>query len=348
MPTYKTPGVYIEEIASGARPIEAVSTSVTAFLGIAPNDDVSVGQATKVASYADFERHFGGTPHRGNTLANAVAGFFMNGGTLCYVINLGAGVVSVGQDMLAALDHLDEINLIAAPGFVDDDSYQALTTHCDLRGDRMAILDAPLGFSYDPSIDPIAQSEHGFGALYTPWIKIRDAISGDAIYQPPSGHIAGLFAQTDALRGVHVSPANVILNGALGLNQDYPSDEITAMAASGVNAIKTFPNGIKVWGARTIAPSWSQWRYVPVRRLMMMIRRSIQLGTAWSVFEPHDETLWTSVSRDVTGFLHGIWREGALAGAKPDEAFYARCDRTTMSQSDIDRGQLILEIGVAP
>ncbi len=296
-------------------------------------------------------------------LATAVAGFFANGGSSCYVVNLGMSGDALNPADMLLIDAIDRISLVAAPGYTDPASYEALIGDCERRGDRFAILDTPA------KIDPLERfdrearigddgrtgglrprrSERGLGAVYTPWIVTHDALSGARTTQPPSGHVAGLYARSDAMRGVHKAPANMPVRGALDLTRQISDTEQEVLNPLGVNCIRSFPGeGIMVWGARTLADSASEYRYVPVRRLVTMISQSIERGTRWVVFEPNDAPLWKSLRRDIGAFLHFLWREGALAGATPEEAFFAECDAETTTQADIDGGRVVAVFGVAP
>lgn len=365
VPRYLGPGVYIEEVPGGARPITPVGTSTAAFLGQAPDPQAARRVPTAIMGFAEFQRLFAGhgaAASSGAVLANAVAGFFANGGSHCYVVNLGASEGPLAPDDLLLLDAIDEISLVAAPGVSDAASYDVLIGDCERRGDRFAILDTPA------AIDPLERferqsrpgddtstgglrprsSKRGLAAVYTPWIVIHDALSGAPTTQPPSGHVAGLFARIDAERGVHKAPANAALAGALSLTRSISRAEQDGLNPLGINCIRSFHDGIKVWGARTLADSSSEWRYVPIRRLVTMISQSVALGTRWVVFEPNDEPLWQALRRDVDAFLHTLWRDGALAGAKPEEAYFVRCDASTMTRDDIDNGRVVALIGIAP
>ncbi len=365
MPDHLAPGVYVDDAASGARPISMVGMSVAAIFGVAPRVDRFVGEPVPVTSLAKFKSAFinpmdgeePGAKPTANTLTNAVDGFLSNGGLRCYVVNLGAGVSSVLPAHLEPLDQLHEISLLVAPGFNDLTSYDTLTAHCETKRTCFAILDTPA------RIDPIhlmttpmvaggdgmlpPRSQHGSTAVYAPWIREPDVMTGEIVDQPPSGHIAGAFARTDAMQGVHKAPANTPLIGATGLTQAISSADQAVLNPLGVNCIKMDENGIRIWGARTLADASSEMRYTPVRRTVTMVTQSIQLGTRWVVFEPNDETLWKSVRRDIGAFLYTLWRNGVLHGAQAEHAFYVKCGTDTMSQQDIDAGRLIAEIGVA-
>jgi phage tail sheath protein FI len=166
---------------------------------------------------------------------------------------------------------------------------------------------------------------------------------------PPSGHIAGIYARTDATRGVHKAPANESIRGALNVTYRFTGEEQGELNPLGVNCIRFFAReGIRVWGARTLAAEASEWRYVNVRRLFNMIEESIAQSTRWVVFEPNDMSLWKAIRRDVSAFLMNLWRDGALMGTTPDEAFFVKCDEETNPPEVIDAGRVITVIGLAP
>ncbi len=166
---------------------------------------------------------------------------------------------------------------------------------------------------------------------------------------PPSGHLAGIYARTDSTRGVHKAPANEQIRGALNVNYRVSQDEQAVLNPEGVNCIRLFSReGIRVWGARTIAASDSEWRYLNVRRLFIMIKESIARSTRWVVFEPNDRFLWKSIRRDISAFLTLLWRQGALMGASPEESFFVQCDEETNTPEVIDAGRVVTMIGIAP
>jgi phage tail sheath protein FI len=192
-------------------------------------------------------------------------------------------------------------------------------------------------------------SDAGFGAYYFPWIVVQDPISGDQVTAPPSGHLAGVYARGDGTRGVHKAPGNEPIRGVIDLTYSVTRGEQELLNPAGVNCIRYFSDsGIRVWGARTLAPAASEWRYINVRRLFNMAEESIGRGTRWVVFEPNDYTLWKSVRRDVSAFLTRLWRAGALFGRTPEEAFFVKCDEETNPPEVIDAGQLVTVIGMAP
>jgi phage tail sheath protein FI len=195
-------------------------------------------------------------------------------------------------------------------------------------------------------------------AVYFPWLTVWSAETEAPIAVPPSGHIAGVYVRTDMERGVHKAPANEPVAGVIQRNvggtgplvDDITQSDQEILNPIGINCIRDFRRegrGILVWGARTTSSN-GDWRYVPVRRLYLYLKRSLEIGTQWVVFEPNDEPTWTGVTASVSGFLNVTWRNGALMGSTPDQAYFVRCDRTTMTQDDIDNGRLIIEIGFAP
>ena len=187
-----------------------------------------------------------------------------------------------------------------------------------------------------------------YGALYWPWIKVFDPIAGQARFVPPSGHIAGIWARNDDTRGVWKAPANEVIRGAISLELQLTKSEQDQLNPVGIDCIRAFPGrGIRVWGARTLS-SDPAWRYVNVRRLFNYIEESVIGGTQWVVFEPNDMALWQRVRRTINAFLVRTWRDGALLGATPQEAFYVKCDSETNPSEVIDAGQLVVEIGIAP
>lgn len=506
MPTvYQTPGVYIEELPSGSKPINGVSTSVAAFIGFTEKRPAgNTGQPHFVASWNQYVEDFGSFVKDTYTPL-AVYGFFLNGGSTCYVQSLattaetnlparpaaqrmqiaaknGAGsleltarpdapsgttvtveigdaegeganeeqfkvtvrapgredevfnglsmapasgrgartaadtitassklvraVLIEGQGTLAerrpanntftvnvpaasttaivssatfegsvekrsgigALAEIEDVTMVIAPdlmaGYVQgkltrDDVkavQTALLNHCELMQDRFAILDAL------PDLSPQevrnwrmveANFNSKYGAMYYPWIYVANpdpkAGPNDKMLKiPPSGHIAGLYARVDSERGVYKAPANEIIRGALKLERSVINSEQTILNPNGINCIRAFPGrGILVWGARTLS-SDTEWQYINVRRLFNYIEESIFEGTQWAVFEPNDMDLWERVKRTITAFLTRIWRDGALFGTTPEEAFYVKCDAELNPPSVRDVGMLIVEVGIAP
>jgi hypothetical protein len=236
---------------------------------------------------------------------------------------------------------------------------RAMIEHCELQKDRVAILDAPVrprsGESF--TLAEVQEwrsrfdSERGFGAFYYPWIKVVDPLriggkSTRAI--PPCGHVAGLYARSDFDIGVHKAPANGELFWAEDVTVEVNDAEQGVLNPEGINCIRAFPGrGIRVYGARTVSSN-PDWRFVNVRRLMLMIEEAVDEATQWAVFEPHDFTLRQMLVLSISSFLETLWRQGALVGATPAEAFYVKCDDTTNPPEVVAQGKIITEVGVAP
>jgi phage tail sheath protein FI len=248
---------------------------------------------------------------------------------------------------LAGFAETDDINIVSVP---DENAIDGLTgaivSHCENMADRIAVLQASQGASPGDLPPQTAISE--YAAIYYPHIEIVDPETGVRKLVPPGGHMAGVYARSDAENGVHKAPANETVRGAVDLEFPITKADQARLNPKGVNAIRSFPGrGIRVWGARTTSAN-PQWKYVNVRRLFLYIEESIDEGTQWAVFESNTERLWARVRQSVRNFLTTVWRDGGLAGTTPEEAFYVKADRTTMTQTDIDNGKLIVEIGVAP
>jgi hypothetical protein len=249
---------------------------------------------------------------------------------------------------IQALEDIEEISICAVPGMWSRTVQAALLAHCEQLKDRFAVLDTQRGLGVQGVMAFREPLDSTFAALYHPWLRVRDPVTAREVPIPPSGHVAGLYAATDVERGVHKSPANVVIQQIADLDDDINQREQDLLNPVGINALREFPNrGRRVWGARTLS-SIPEWRYVNVRRLFLFIEDSIKHGTQWVVFEPNGEPLWALVVQAVTNFLDTVWRTGALQGLRQEEAFYVRCDRSTMTQDDIDNGRLVVEIGIAP
>ncbi|MDQ0776166.1 phage tail sheath protein FI [Streptomyces aurantiacus] len=270
---------------------------------------------------------------------------------------------SADRTGFGGLEAVDEISMVAVPdlmaayqrGAIDLEAVKAvqlgLIAHCELMGDRVAVIDPP------PSLNArevrvwrqeTAGYDSKYAALYYPWVKIFDPASGQTRLTPPSGHVAGIWARNDFERGVHKAPANEVIRGAVDLELQITRGEQDLLNPIGVNCIRAFPGrGIRVWGARTLS-SDPAWRYLNVRRYFNYLEESILLGTQWVVFEPNDHNLWARIRRNISAFLVNEWRSGALFGQRPEEAFYVKCDDETNTPESVDLGRVICEIGIAP
>ncbi|MEV6415992.1 phage tail sheath family protein [Kribbella sp. NPDC051718] len=263
----------------------------------------------------------------------------------------------------SGLEAIEDVTIVAVPdlmsayqqGAIDLETVhsvqQAVITHCELMGNRMAVLDPPPALNAQQIKDwrmNQAGYDSKYAALYWPWAKTFDPASGRNILVPPSGHAAGIWARTDETRGVHKAPANEVVRGAIALETQITKAEHDLLNPIGVNCLRSFPGrGIRIWGARTLS-SDPAWRYVNVRRLFNYMEESILGGTQWVVFEPNDDALWARIRRTISSFLINEWRKGALFGLTADEAFFVKCDRETNPAEAIDAGQVTCQIGIAP
>ena len=357
MPEYLHPGVYIQEIDSGPRPIEGVPTSTAAFLG-----ETERGPLTPrlVTSYSEYERSFGGVFHPRKFMPHAINGFFENGGKrlfVCRVEGKDAAPPTVAdyETRLAWLENptgvdavaLRAISLVYAPN-ASAAVAKAVVGHCEKMRYRFAVIDCEEGQSAAANLKPFASiAGSSYGAFYYPWIVTPEPGSGTRTLTPPGGHVLGIYARSDTERGVFKAPSNEVVQGALDVEFNVTEAMQDVLNPKGVNVIRRFPGrGIRVWAARTMA-SDAEWKYINVRRLLIFLERSIDEGTQWAVFEPNDERLWGCVTDTIRQFLRAQWRAGALQGQTEQDAFFIKCDRTTMTQDDIDNGRLICLVGVA-
>jgi phage tail sheath protein FI len=395
MSKYLSPGVYVEEVPSAIRPIAGVGTSTAGFVGLAA-DDVTMpfrpgrplnpekivdedhytvapaGKAQLITNWEEFKNKFGDVQDGNLLLANAVYGFFNNGGTRCWVTRVTnltvdeAGKTPVDQvkDALVEFEAIDEIAIVAVPmptnvGAAGDANLarrvavrEMVLSHCENMGDRFAILDGeemvegalvPQGI-YSNAAGIAMGKKSDYGAVYFPWIDV----SGTGVYVPPSGHIAGIYAHVDGERGVHKAPANVAIRGALGVKYRVSKSQQDGLNPDGINVIRQFDGNITVWGGRTIGGNANtEFKYINVRRLFLYLRESIDEGTQWVVFEPNTPALWAKITRNVTAFLTNVWAAGALFGDTPEQAFYVKCDEETNPPEVRDLGQVVTEVGVA-
>jgi phage tail sheath protein FI len=224
---------------------------------------------------------------------------------------------------------------------------------------RFAVLDGlrPPNDSLADIQSQRQQYDSKYAGLYHPWLLVPDPFPANlariADYPiPPSGHVVGIYARVDIERGVHKAPANEVVRGITGLQRTLNKGEqdILNPFPVNVNVIRDFRTnnrGLRVFGARVMT-SDPDWRYINMRRLLIFIEASIDRGLQWVVFEPNGEGLWARVRRSISNFLTQVWRDGGLEGTKVEEAYFVKCDRTTMTQTDIDNGRLIVLVGVAP
>jgi len=359
MPTYLSPGVYVEEVSSGSAPIAGAGTSVAGFIaiinrnGTTPQAEtlVASGEIKLITNFTEFKQFFGDfskdNPEQ-NIFAHAVYGFFRNGGTRTYVtwVSDAKGVDGVLSDFEA----IDEISIVVAPGQTDKNIIDQIKDHAAKMGDRIAILDSDkddLGSLTESELKEKLPKNSDYAAFYFPWIQVYDPATDKNIFVPPSGHIAGVYSRVDGERGVHKAPANVPLLGALDLQFNTSKAKQDGLNPKGVNVIRKLNGNILVWGARTLGDQNGEFTYINVRRHFCYLKDSIDKGTQWVVFEPNTPELWAKIRRNISAFLTLEWRKGALFGTTSQEAFYVKCDAENNPPALRDLGQVVIEIGVA-
>ncbi|MCZ6602450.1 MAG: phage tail sheath family protein [Planctomycetota bacterium] len=373
-PEYLSPGIYVEEVDRGSKPIESVGTSTAGIIGSSRKGKVQ--EPVLITNWDQYTREFG-TLEDSQHLAHAVYGFLNNGGRRCFVLNVGvvetrapekkgtkaeepksdpAGLY-VGRGNgpgrrtgVKAFEEIDEIGVVCAPGQTNPAIQDALLSHCESQRYRFAILDGPAvlnGGSAEKALKGRPR-DSTLGAVYFPWIQVFDPVAGKPSFQPPSGFVAGVYARVDAERGVHKAPANEVVRGALDVRYRITRGEQDILNPRGMNCIRSLGDrGIRIWGGRTVSSDPS-WRYINVRRLFNMVEQSIEIGTQWVVFEPNDAALWKRISRDVTAYLLRVWKSGAIVGSTPEDAFYVKCDEETNPPEVVDAGQVVIEVGICP
>lgn len=373
--THTAPGVYVEELPSGVRPLRPVPTGVCAFVGLTPAGPVHAPVA--LGSWADFERQFGGL-HPGQTLGLAVQQFFAHGGQQALVVRLPPGATAQSawlpttriarqrREGIYALDAVEGFDLLCLPPPAPGRDFSCNTwaraaAYCRQRR-AILLLDTPTTWrNRDTVLDGLTALRQAMGpmavsnvAVYHPRLQVADPSDHRrTLVTAPSAAVAGVIARTDAQHGVWKAPAGTGagLVGVQQLDQTLSSADMGDFNVAGLNCIRQLPDGAVVWGARTLDgadAAGSEWKYLPVRRLALLIENSVRQGTRWVVFEPNDEPLWAQLRASTGNFLQALWRQGAMMGTKPEEAFFVRCDRSTMTAADFASGTLRLVIGFAP
>ena len=377
MPELSAPGTFIEEMPVGPHGLDGVSTSTTAFVGVTTKGPFN--RARLIENSTEYSEIFGRVSAK-TPLSLAVHQFFENGGKRAVIVRIkvsregrGAAVDpnqiigdSGDQSGLYALDEAEPPGLLLAPDVATLGDRAAKTVSravlkfCKARR-IFHILDLPAALSKQGSVEKAVEwaRRHAFlhdsnAAVYFPNLVIRDpSKNGASLSVSPSGAVAGVYARLDDERGVWKAPAGSHAKLRKVEDVAYEFDRLTAdqLAAASINPIMNFSNkGVFIWGSRTFCEtaSNSEWRYVPVRRLALLIEESLYRGLRWVIFEPNGEALWAQVRLVVSSFLHQLFRSGAFQGAKPSDAYFVRCGRDTMTEADIASGRLILQVGFAP
>lgn len=349
-----SPGVYVE--ADDVRLIQGVSTATTAFVGV--TEEGPLDSARLVTSFAEFAAQYG-TFLKNSFLAHSTLQFFKNGGQKLYIARVAVeeGKAPAEEDFRNAfrlLDPITDINIIAVPGIGSPSMANFGADYCQQRRDCFFIADMDAANGIEEAAAFVQQLDlrNSYAAVYFPWIEIADpsGATDELVEVPSSGSVAGAYARNDAERGVWKAPAGrgAMINGAVRLSVDVSTTEQDKLNKLGVNVIRSFPaEGIVIWGARNFTND-SEFKYVSTRRLEIFLEQSISRGISWVHFEPNDEKLWSRLRRDIGAFMMEQWRAGALLGISAQEAFFIRVDRTTMTQADIDAGNLNVHVGFAP
>jgi phage tail sheath protein FI len=255
---------------------------------------------------------------------------------------------------LLAFEGVEDISIVAAPGYsAQTDANEvfaihgAVIDHCEKMVYRIAVLDTPPNNLVSDALDFRNQRSSKYAALYYPWITILDPLTNTRLNLPPSGFVAGIYARNDINRSVSKAPANEVVRLAIDFEQRINKSQQEVLNPEGVNCFRFFSgHGFLLWGARTISDD-PEWKYVNLRRYFAYLEHSIDHGTQWVVFENNSQQLWTNVRHTIEDFLYNEWKMGSLMGTKPEEAFFVRCDLTTMTQNDLDNGRLVCLIGVS-
>ncbi|MEM6346715.1 MAG: phage tail sheath C-terminal domain-containing protein [Bacteroidota bacterium] len=343
--------------ASGVAQVETAIPAIIGYTQMAAKGN----RPTLVKSYAEYQRLYGGST-AGYYLAESVQLFFQNGGQKCTIIPVGTTQSPVRrQDLLQGLSISKKmsVQLLLIPDAValsEADFYavqRSMMNTCALMKDRFAILNTRNpSANYNQDFQSFRSNTSGSGlsyaAVYYPWL-----VNGSNVSVPPAGAIAGIYAKKDRNDGVWKAPANVQISGISGLSHNLSTAAqnaaTTHTSGKSINAIVSMPNkGILVWGARTLAGNDNEWRYVPVRRFATMVEQSVENSLSWAVFEPNDANLWAKVETFCEAYLQELYRQGALQGAKANQAYFVKCGlNETMTQNDLNQGIMNVEIGMA-
>lgn len=259
---------------------------------------------------------------------------------------------------LKAFEDIEDISIVAAPGATFDYSnpnYKSqattvinlLISHAERMRYRIAVLDSGDDQAISDVREMKGKIDSKYAAFYYPWVRVLDPVTQQEINLPPSGFVSGIYARNDVERAVYKAPANEVVRLAIGFEKTLNKAQQEVLNPEGINCFRFFEGrGFRLWGARTTS-SDPEWKYVNLRRYFAYLERSIDRGTQWAVFEPNGDALWANVRQTIQDFLYNEWVSGALLGEKPEKAYFVKCDRSTMTQNDLDNGRLVCLIGVA-
>ena len=366
MPEMRYPGVYVEEVPA-LRPIEGVSTASAAFLGFAPAG--KVGVPVEIDSWQAFCREFAldsTDPHAlPMCMPHAVRGYFENGGRKAIVLRLDGACTGTCTGActgtctgartgtctgtcaepaqyvqeLAKLDSVPDVSMVVTPETQDEQVVEAVLAQVAERKQAVYLFDAPAGIGLSDLRGYAGRCNSDFGALYYPWLKVYD------MAVPSAGHVAGVIARTDLKRGVYKAPAGTEaavlgITGASGIISASERDRLREAHVNWIGSMRGSP--IALQGARTMGES-----YLNVRRALIYLERSLATGLQQLVFERTGPTTWAKAAALAQDFLRSEHMKGGLQGRKSQEAYFVRCDATTHTSSDIERGRVLLLAGVA-
>lgn len=351
MSQYFAPSVYVEEIVPP--PALGLRTGIPVFLGLTETgpEQTAGPDAFAITCWEEFKQKFGNLITKGY-LGNAVRGFFLNDGKLCYVFPLKTDSEISLRKALEKLESWEVFDLVCAPDLMLTPS-QAITLqrvildYCEKQGDCFALLDALPASGIEEVLKQRYALSSPDGALYYPWLRVNDGTTSTDVLVPPCGYIAGVYARSDEQSDVHKAPANEILKAVDDLEFQINRTEQGRLNPYGVNCLRLFAGrGIRVWGARTLSAS-TEWRYINVRRLFLTVGRWCEKNLADVIFEPNQPMLWDYIKRALKAYFTELYRKGALQGGSPREAFYVKCDALTNSPEVHEQGKIVTEIGLA-
>jgi phage tail sheath protein FI len=343
----------------GANALAANAKTVDDALAIGALDGLQVARAFLVANTANGAFTLAGLGAAALKPTGPVAEtiYFLGAGSdgtapgaIDYEGKMGEDDVPSG---LVALEAMEDISIVAAPGSSADEAVgqpvaNALIAHARRMQYRIAVIDSVRDHSIAEVRNYRAQFDSSRAAFYYPWVRTVDPLTGQENHFPPSGFVAGIYARNDVERGVFKAPANEVVNLSTGFERFITRPQQEVLNPEGINCFRFFEGrGMRLWGARTMS-SDPEWKYVNLRRYFAFVERSIDKGTQWAVFEPNGERLWANVRATISDFLFNEWQNGALLGEKPEKAFFVKCDRSTMTQNDLDNGRLVCLVGLAP
>ncbi|MFZ2168853.1 MAG: phage tail sheath subtilisin-like domain-containing protein [Methylococcaceae bacterium] len=384
---YRAPGVHIDSVAQEKKAEFKTGIPVFVGFGKLTSLAIRYCKYPwcRITSWQQFEQNIELTP-ADSYLTYAVRGFFENGGECCVIVPVSVRELTANTlvepfldtlsekisdrsstGMLGILEDIGDIDLVCAPDLMMEtictsresviEAQQQILRHCKKMGDRFAILDTfPVNkgerhsFIDSKSLNEVIDHRYYIsgseGAVYFPWICIHQGV--DRLKPvPPCGHVAGIYARSDAKTGVFKAPANEIIEGAFDLEVSLTNKDLAELNHAGVNCFRSSPSrGIRVWGARTLSVHDND-QFITTRRLFLTLVRWIEKNMSDLVFETNDASIWNRIKHRLEGYCYELFQKGALKGQSPEEAYYVKCDRELNSIEVRELGQVISEVGLA-